>query len=194
MRPVAIALLVLWPISNTIAQAPTMHLGARVGAFTYDAGGDSHVNAEVALERTVAPNLRVGLLGSWAHPGFSYTRPWQEPGTDEKVLRAALTLGYDVSRLLVEGSGNSRLRPIVTLGAGVVHSAGVITDFSAHVNDPFWGITNQRTGFSYGAGLTLEYRVVSNLLLTGSFHYWRDRLYGGQLDNFEKGIGLGFQF
>jgi hypothetical protein len=31
-------------------------------------------------------------------------------------------------------------------------------------------------------------------MLTGTFNYWRDRLYGGQLDNFERSLGLAWRF
>jgi hypothetical protein len=148
---------------------------------------------QLAIERTVVPHLRLGLVGSWSHVG-KVAKPWIATGSDERILRGAITVGYEATTLLSRVPLLRGLRPVFSAGFGVVHSAGVRTDFSQFQNDPFFGITDQRTGLTYGAGLTLERSVTSHAVLTASFLYWRDKLYGGRLDNFDQVLGIAWRF
>ncbi len=59
---------------------------------------------------------------------------------------------------------------------------------------PFFGITDQRTGLTYGGGLTVEVLVVNRASITGTFNIWREVLYGGWLYNFDQVLGLAWRF
>jgi opacity protein-like surface antigen len=191
--------LILWVILAlslvpVAARAQATQVGVRGGLLSYDAGGDqSYPMLQITAERTVAPHLRLGVLGSWAHVG-EVSRPWVRAGSDERVFRGVATAGYEAARLFAGVPVLKHLTPVFSAGLGVVHSAGVETDFSQYQNDPFFGITNQRTGFTYGGGLTLELPVVSRAIVSGTFQYWRDKLYGGRLDNFDQALGVAWRF
>jgi hypothetical protein len=115
-------------------------------------------------------------------------RPTTCPSADESVYRFAATGSYEAPRLF------SRVTPVFSAGVGVVHAAGVQTDFSQYQNDPFFGITDQRTGFTAGGGLSLEFPVGPRAMLTGSLQVWRDRLYGGRLYNVDQMFGVAWRF
>ncbi len=142
---------------------------------------------QLGAERTVARHIRVGLLASRASVG-DVGRPWVVRGSDESVYRFAATGSYEGPRLF------SRVTPVFSAGVGVVHAAGVQTDFSQYQNDPFFGITNQRTGFTAGGGLSLELPVGPRAMLTGSLQVWRDRMYGGRLYNVDQMFGVAWRF
>jgi hypothetical protein len=176
------------------AQGQATQVGARFGWLTYDAGGDqSYPMVQLTVEHSVAPHLRIGLLGTWSHVGSVY-RPWIRPESDERVLRGIATLGYAPGRVFAGVPLLEHVHPVLTAGIGLVHSAGVETDFSQYLNDPYFGITDQSTGVTYGGGLTLEVPVASRASITGTLQIWRDRLYGGPLHNFDQVLGLAWRF
>jgi hypothetical protein len=187
-------LILLLSVLPATAHTQATQVSARFGWLFYDAGGDlNYPMVQLALERSVSSHVRVGLLGSWAHVG-NVSRPWIRPGSDERVLRGIATLGYDTGHPFAGVPLLEHLRPVLTAGIGLVHSAGVQTDFSPYINDPYFGITDQRTGLTYGGGVTLEVAVVKQVSITGTLQVWRDRLYGGQLDNFDQVLGLAWRF
>ena len=189
-----LSLVSLLSLIATTAPAQTTQISTRFGWLMYDAGGDSNYPTfQLAIERTVSPHLRIGFQGSWAHVG-DVPRSWTVPGSDERVLRGVATLGYAAGRLFGDVPVLEHLRPVFTAGIGLVHSAGVRTDFSDFVGDPFFGITDQRTGVTYGAGLTLEVPLADRASITGSLQFWRDNLYGGRLHNFDQVLGLAWRF
>jgi hypothetical protein len=107
-------------------------VGVRGGLLSYDAGGDqSYPMLQITAERTVAPHLRLGVLGSWAHVG-EVSRPWVRAGSDERVFRGVATAGYEAARLFAGVPVLKHLTPVFSAGLGVVHSAGVETDFSQY--------------------------------------------------------------
>jgi hypothetical protein len=110
------------------------------------------------------------------------------------VLRAVATLAYDMGHPFARVPVLEHLRPVFVAGIGAVHSSGVQTDFSNYINDPFFGITDQRTGLSYGGGITLEVPIVNRASVTGTFNVWRDALYGGQLWDTDNVFGLAWHF
>ena len=186
-----ISLLLLVPGA---AHSQATQVSARFGWLLYDAGGDlNYPMVQLAVERSVTPHLRVGLQGSWAHVG-DVPRGWTLPGSDERVLRGVATLGYDFGRPFGGVPLLEHLRPVVTAGIGLVHSAGVRTDFGYRISDPFFAISDQRTGVTGGGGLTLEVPVAKRASITGSLQFWRDGLYGGRLDNFDQVLGLAWRF
>ena len=188
-----LSLVSLVSLVATTALAQTQ-VSARFGWLFYDAGGDvNYPMVQLSIERSVSPHLRVGLQGSWAHVG-SVPSPYRLPESDERVLRGVATLGYAAGRLFGDVPVLEHLRPVFTAGIGLVHSAGVQTDFSDFVGDPYFGITDQRTGVTYGAGLTLEVPVANRASITGSLQFWRDNLYGGRLHNFDQVLGLAWRF
>jgi hypothetical protein len=42
--------------------------------------------------------------------------------------------------------------------------------------------------------MTLERAVTSDAMITGSFLFWRDELYGGRLHNFDYVLGIAWRF
>ena len=193
MKRHTLLMLVLLIASGPV-QAQTTQISARGGLLFYDAGNDnSFPMAQLAIEHTIAPHLRLGLIGTWSHVGH-VTKPWIAPGSDEHLLRGVVTAGYEATNLLSHVPLLGGLRPVFSAGLGVVHSAGVETDFSQYQNDPFFGITDQRTGLTYGGGLTLERSVTPHAAITASFLIWRDKLYGGRLDNFDQVLGFAWRF
>jgi hypothetical protein len=190
ITPLLTLLLTLLPGA---AYAQSTQVGVRAGWQFYDAGGDrSYPMVQVAVEHSVDRHMRVGVQGSWAHIGDVY-RPWIRAGSDEQVWRAVATVGYDTGLPFKGVPLLKYLRPVFTGGIGVVHSAGVQTDFGPYVNDPYFRITDQRTGLSYGGGITLEVAVVKQASITGSFQVWRDVLYGGRLYNFDQVLGVAWR-
>ena len=193
MRRLTLLVLLLIVASGT-ANAQMTQISARGGLMFYDAGNDnSFPMLQLVFEHTVVPHLRLGLVGSWSHVG-KVAKPWIAAGSDERVLRGAVTIGYEATHLFSRVPLLKGVSPVFSAGIGAVHSAGVQTDFSQYQNDPFFGITDQRTGLTYGGGLTLERPVTSHAVITASFLYWRDKLYGGRLDNFDQVLGIAWRF
>jgi hypothetical protein len=121
-------------------------------------------------------------------------RDWRRSGSDERVLRAVATVGYEIGRPFAGVPVLEHLGPVFTAGIGVVHSAGVQTDFSRYLNDPYFGITDQHAGLTYGGGVTLDVPVVNRASITGTLQIWRDVLYGGRNHNFDQVLGLAWRF
>jgi len=193
VRYLTVLILSLLVASGTL-DAQTTQISARGGLLRYDAGNDnSFPLLQMAFEQRVGPHLRLGVVGSWSHVG-QVAKPWIARGSNETLLRGAVTAGYEATNLFAHVPLIRGVTPVFSAGLGVVHSAGVQTDFSEYQNDPFFGITDQRTGLSYGGGLTLERPVTSHALITASVLVWRDKLYGGRLYNFDQVLGVAWRF
>ena len=121
-------------------------------------------------------------------------KPWIAPGSDEHVIRGVVTAGYEATNLFAGIPLLNRVTPVLSAGLGIAHSAGVRTDFSQYERDSLFGITDERTGLTYGGGLTLEVPVFSRAMLTGTVQIWRDKLYGGRLDNLDQVLGIAWRF
>jgi hypothetical protein len=191
MRVIACLTLLLASLSIAAPASAqsSIQLNARLGRFKYDAGGtgNAFLQFQLGAERRLAPHVRVGLLASRASVG-DVGRPWVVRGSDESIYRLVATGAYEAPPMF------KKITPVFSLAAGMVHSAGVVTDFSPWQGSPFFQITNQRTGLAMGAGLTLELPVTPHALLTGSFQAWRDELYGGRMYNLDQMLGVAWRF
>jgi hypothetical protein len=163
----------------------------------YDAAFDDNYLAWGLQARYhVTPAVRLGLLGSMAHIGYPVRegvgRPWMLPSSDETVWR----VGGLVELAAVHPFRNSgvpvidRLTLTTRVLLGVFHSSGVDFDDSAGGDDPFFGITDDPTGFAFGAGLGLEVGPYGPIRVTLQANLWRDKAYGGDLTNPEAFLGL----
>jgi hypothetical protein len=183
-------LAILGSPGEVAAQQNSIALAA--GVIQYDAGGDqTYPLFTLRGGREVLPWLRLGLGVSLGTIGEIPRGPAFLSGGSESLWRF-FTNATAVADRPFRNSGVAifdRVSPEGGVGVGVVHSAG--TEVNPEVfADPYNGIEDQPTGLALGVALGIGIEISTNVSLRVTGTYWRDRLYGSTLDDFELTGGV----
>ncbi len=182
---------ILLTLTARLAQAQgRTSVNFSVGQFQYDAGLDQWYSLlRLAVSRRITPGISIGLAASRAEIGE--IKHWFAFPTDETVYHGFAS----VEGRLIRPFKTGRVPPFdrlsfgITTNAGMVRSSGVELD-SAVLQDPFHFATDDREGFAWGGSASVSLDLGRNLSLTADMLYWRDQLFGGKLDDFERTVGV----